>query len=194
MNKSALSSKGYRLTGQYYDPNLSFTDRQIRYIGGIALIAVPLLVAPETLGLWSVMVLSSIPLIATAIMGWDPLYALVGRTTYAEGEEQIQQRRWTCPNIGIIDRVVRFGLGAGLIMTLFGMSTMSAEMAITLLAIPLIATAIIAWDPIYAAMNVNSFASRIDVDAAEPESGEQAIATCYTFPTQQKKMGYPRAA
>jgi hypothetical protein len=194
MNKSALSNKGFRLTGQYYDPNLSFTDRQIRYIGGIALIAVPLLVAPETLGLWSVMVLSSIPLIATAIMGWDPLYALVGRTTYAEGEEQIQQRRWTCPNIGIIDRVVRFGLGAGLIMTLFGMSTMSAEMAITLLAIPLIATAIIAWDPIYAAMNVNSFASRIDVDAAEPEAGEQAIATCYTFPTRQKKMAYPRAA
>lgn len=194
MNTSALSSKGYRSTGQYYDPNLSFTDRQIRYLGGIALIAVPLMLAPETLGMWSVMVLSSIPLIATAILGWDPLYALAGKSTYAEGEEQIQQRSWTCPNIGIMDRVIRFGVGAGLLMSLLSMSTMSAEMVITLLAIPLIISAITAWDPIYAAMNVNSFASRIDVDAAEPEAGEQVIAACYTFPTQQKAMDYPRAA
>ena len=81
MKTSALSSKGHRSTGHFYDPNLSFTERQLRYIGGIALIAVPLMVAPETLGLWSIMVLSSIPMITTAVMGWDPLYALTGRTT-----------------------------------------------------------------------------------------------------------------
>ena len=194
METSALSSKGHRSTGYFYDPNLSFTERQLRYIGGIALIAVPLMMASETLGLWSIMVLSSIPVITTAIMGWDPLYALAGRTTYVEGEAQIQQRSWTCPNLGIVDRVLRLGVGVGLIMPLFSMSAMGDGIAITLLSIPLIITALIAWDPIYAALNVNSLASRVDVHAAEPESSEQVIAACYTFPTQHKNEDYPRAA
>ena len=194
MNTSAQGSKEYDRKESAYGPNLSFTDRQLRYIGGIALIAVPLAVAPETVGMWSILMLSSIPLIATAILGWDPIYALVGKNNYVEGEAQIEQRCWTCPNLGRLDRIARLGMGAGLIMTLLAVSTMNAEMVLTLLAIPLIVSAITAWDPFYAAMNINSFASRVDVSAAEPEASEQTMAACYNFPQRLQKAGYSRAA
>lgn len=181
-------------TRQIYKSNLNFTDRQIRYVVGAALLAIPLLVQPETMGLWTIMILSSIPVITTAILGWDPLYAVLGKTTYVEGEEEIQQRSWTCPNIGILDRAIRLTIGGVLLASLLTLNTMSTEMVIALLSIPLIVSAITAWDPIYAALGSNSFASRGDVTAAEPEASDQTIAACYEFPQSKAKKQYSQAA
>ena len=179
----------------FMDTNLSFSHRQFRFVIGASLIAATLYVAPETMGMWSIVLLASIPFISMAIIGWDPLYAFAGKSSYVEGEEDIQQRSWTCPNIGSIDRAVRLSTGLGLMFILFNMSTMTSEMAITLLAVPLIATAITAWDPFYAAFKINSFASHIDVEAAEPDASARTLAACYNFPQPgQSSNQYQRAA
>lgn len=177
------------------DLNLSFSDRQVRFVIGASMIAATMIVSPETMGMWSIVLLASIPFIAMAIIGWDPLYAITGKSAYVEGEEDIQQRSWTCPNVGTIDRATRLGVGLFLIASLLAMSAMQAEMVITLLAIPLIATAIMAWDPLYAALGINSFASRIDVETAEPDASEQTLGACYVFPQRGRStISYPCAA
>ena len=176
-------------------PNLSFSDRQLRFVIGTTMIAATLIVAPETLGMWSIALLASVPLIAMAITGWDPLYAIAGKSAYIEGEEDIQQRSWTCPNLGAIDRASRLGAGLILIATLLTMNNMQSDLVVTLFAIPLIVTAIIAWDPLYAMLNINSFASRVDVETAELDAGQKTLGACYSFPRRDNTTGsYPRAA
>ena len=82
-----------------------------------------------------------------------------------------------------------------MIGALLSMNAMQADMAITLLSIPLIVTAFTAWDPIYAVLGINSFSSRIDVEAAEPNASENSLAACYIFPQRQLAMAnYSRAA
>lgn len=179
------------------EPNLSFSDRQLRFVIGATMIGGVLIVAPMTMGLVSsALLLASIPFITMAIIGWDPVYAMTGKSTFVEGEEDIQQRSWTCPNLGTIDRAARFGVGLTLIISLMLMSTaMQAGMVLTLLAIPLIVTAIIAWDPLYAVLRINSFASQVDVEAAEPDASEQTLASCYIFPRRNRAdRDFPRAA
>jgi len=179
----------------FMKPNLSFSDRQLRFVIGTTLIAATLILAPETMGMWSIVLLAAVPLMPMALTGWDPLYALAGKSAYVEGEEDIQQRSWTCPNLGAIDRASRFGAGLVLIATLMTMNSMQSELIITLLAIPLIITAIIAWDPFYAVLKINSFASRVDVETAEPDASAQILGACYSFPRPQKtSSSYPRAA
>lgn len=170
-------------------PNLSFSDRQVRFVIGATMIAGTLIAMPETIGLWSIVLLASVPFIAMAINGWDPLYALIGKSAYVEGEEDIQQRSWTCPNLGLIERAVRLGVGMTLIATLMTMNVMQADLIMTLLAIPLIMSAIIAWDPLYAMLGINSFASRVDVETAELDASEQTLGSCYDFPKPAKVTG-----
>ena len=183
-------------TERYFmGPNLSFSDRQIRLVIGASMIAGVLAIAPETMGLWSIMLLASIPFITMSIIGWDPLYAAMGKSTYIEGEEDIQQRSWSCPNVGAVDRVARLGIGSALLLSLLTMTTMQVELVVTLLAIPLILTAITAWDPLYATLGINSFASHVDVEVAEPDANEETLAACYIFPQKHTTTEhYPRAA
>jgi len=180
---------------QWINQNLGIMDRQVRTIIGTLMIATPMFAVPETMGLWSILMLAAIPVLTTAIIGWDPLYALINRTTYVKSEEDIQQRNWSYANIGIIDRGIRFGIGITMLYALMTMGTMTTEMAFTLLAIPLIFSAITAWDPIYAALAINSFGSRVDVEAAEPDVSEQTLAEHYEFPVpQQSTRHYLNAA
>ncbi|MGD8938928.1 MAG: DUF2892 domain-containing protein [Gammaproteobacteria bacterium] len=166
--------------------NIGFIDRQIRALAGAAMLITPLAIQPETMGSWSIIILLAIPLISSAIIGWDPIFALFGKSTFVETEAEIQQRSWSVANIGIMDRGIRLGVGGILLYSLLTITTtMTPGMAMTLLAIPLIVSAITAWDPIYAALNINSFGSRIDVEAAEPEADLATLAKCYKFPTTQ---------
>ena len=174
--------------------NLSFLERQIRAAMGTAMIVVPMMINPVTMGLWSIVLLASIPVIASAITGWDPLYALVGKSSYLANEEDIEQRNWAYSNIGIVDRIARFAVGSALIYVLFTMNIMHEELIYTFMAIPLIITAMVAWDPIYALLGINSFGSHTDVEAAEPEATEQMLAKFYKFPQPAENVDYPRAA
>jgi hypothetical protein len=174
--------------------NLGFADRQTRAVIGTLMLATPMLAIQGTLGLWSILMLGAIPVLITAITGWDPLYAAMGKSTYESQSEDIQQRHWTHPNVGIVERGIRLGAGLIMLSTLLGMPLMNADIALALLAIPLIVTAITAWDPLYAAMSVNSFGSRLDVEAAEPGINEKSLAEYYEFPQQVDSGQYPKAA
>ena len=189
MNSTAIG-RGFS-TG----PNLGFTDRQMRFLIGAGLIVTTLMVAPDPLGLWSIALLASIPVITTAIAGWDPVYAIMGTSTYASCEDDVQQRSWSCPNIGTMDRAVRAVIGITLIASLFAINTMHAEALMAFVGIPLVISAIIAWDPFYAMLGTNSFASRADVEVTEPEANEQVLSSCYDFPNiTNKERKLARAA
>ena len=179
----------------FLSPNLSVMDRQIRFVVGGTMIAAVLVIAPQPLGLWSIPLLASIPLIVMSIIGWDPFYAVTGKSAYRDTE--IRQRNWSCANLGTIDRGVRLGVGMLLVASLLTMNSMSGELVASLLAIPLITTALFAWDPIYAALGINSFASMIDVEAAEPSVNDENLCSCYSFelPRQLPVVErFPRAA
>lgn len=165
--------------------NIGFADRQVRAVIGTLMLAPAFTVSGE-LGELSLLLLASVPVLISAIIGWDPLYAAMGKSTYEGSSEDIRQRHWTNANIGIIERGIRLGAGVMLLTLLLGMTSMNAELAFALLAIPLIATAITAWDPLYAAMSSNSFASHLDVEAAEPGLNDDSLARYYVFPQKQK--------
>ena len=171
---------------QRFNQNLGFMDRQVRTTVGTLMIATPMFAVPETMGLWSILMLAAIPVLTTAIIGWDPLYALMNRSTYVKSEEDIQPRNWSYANIGIIDRGIRFGIGITLLYALMTMGAMTTEMAFALLAIPLIVSAMTAWGPVFAALTINSFGSRADVQAAEPDVTVRTLAEYYEFPMAQK--------
>lgn len=189
MNRSEIKTR------MQLSQNLGFMDRQLRAVIGALMIITPMLMVPGTIGVWSLLILASIPVIATAITGWDPLYAIFEKSTYAPYDEDIQQRNWSYANMGIMDRGIRAGVALTLLYALMTMGSMTAEMVVSFLAIPMIMTAITAWDPIYAALGINSFGSRTDVEAAEPEATEQTLAAYYEFP-QPRNVGkvYPQAA
>ena len=82
----------------------------------------------------------------------------------------------------MFDRIIRFILGATLIgFTLSGIFP-GWETLVSLAAVPLIVTAIIAWDPFYALTEINTFASRHDVEMANTELHGKTVADLYDFP------------
>lgn len=162
--------------------NLGFADRQIRAAIGTLMLVTPMFAVPGVLGMWSILMLASIPVLVTAITAWDPVYAVAGKSTYESQSEDIHQRHWTHANIGIVERGIRLGAGIMMLTALMGVPAVTSGVALTLVAIPLIVTAITAWDPIYAAMSSNSFGSRMDVEAADPGVSEETLAKYYVFP------------
>jgi hypothetical protein len=183
------------LERQRLSQNLGITDRQIRALIGTLMLAIPMFGVTGTLGLWSILMLASIPVLVTAIIGWDPLYAVIGKSTYQRQEEDIQQRHWSNANMSIFERGIRLGIGIAMLGAMMAVPSMTLEMAFALLAIPLIATAITAWDPLYAAMRINSFGSKFDVEAAEPGINENTLAEYYEFPQPRKHSDqYSKAA
>ena len=163
-------------------PNLSFTGRELRIIAGFTAIVGFLFTAPNPVGWWGLITLVAVPVIMSGVIAWDPVYAILGINRYNALEANIQQRSWTSPNIGTIDRITRFTVGVLLIAFTLVTSEIALQSIAALFAIPLIMTAIIAWDPLYAFAYVNTFASKADVQATEPEMEEATLAKCYIFP------------
>jgi len=192
MNNNAARKFQFKL-----EQNVGFMDRQIRGVIGAVMIIGAMLISPEAMGIdvENFLFLASIPIIASAIIGWDPFYAMLGVSKYVEKEENIQQRNWSYSNLGIVDRVFRFVLGTLLLMGVLMTSATEIPAAATLFAIPLILSAMIAWDPIYAMFDLNSFATRADVEVAEPGSNEKTLARYYEFPgTNKEENTYSKAA
>jgi len=181
----------------FFNLNLGFMDRQVRLVLGMAMILTVLLNPTEMTGAWNLLLLAAIPIVASAIVGWDPLYAIAGKSYYVPQEEDIHQRSWAYSNMGIIDRTFRLAIGALIIVDVLLMGNVPGQNVLALLAIPLIATAIIAWDPIYALFKLNSFAARVDAQIAEAGASEQSLAKYYEFPQATKAMensAYSKAA
>ncbi|WP_455210398.1 YgaP family membrane protein [Kaarinaea lacus] len=170
-------------TGSILTPNISYESREIRILAGMATIIALMLAAPTPLGLWGLAALVAIPVVASGIIAWDPVHALFGINRYNEAEGEIQQRRWSCPNVGTVDRVARLGIGILLLATAFTSSEIVWQSITALLAIPVIMSAIMAWDPLYALAYTNTFASKSDVQSADPELEDSTLAKFYRFPS-----------
>jgi hypothetical protein len=163
-------------------PNLSFTARELRIIVGSLAITGFLIAAPTPVGWWGVVALAAVPVIMSGIIAWDPVYSILGINKYNAIEGNVQQRSWTSSNIGTIDRISRFTVGALLIALTLNSTGFAGQSVTALFSIPLIMSAIMAWDPFYAIANTNTFASKADVQATEPEMEEATLAKCYIFP------------
>ena len=170
-------------TAKILAPNISYESREIRILAGAGMIMALMLLAPTPVGLWGLAALIAIPVIASGIIAWDPFHALFGINRYNEAEGEIQQRRWSCPNVGTVDRIARFGVGALLLATAFTSTEIMWQSITTLLAIPVIMSAIMAWDPLYALAYTNTFASKSDVQSADPELQDATLAKFYRFPS-----------
>jgi Inner membrane protein YgaP-like, transmembrane domain len=57
-------------------PNVGNVDKVVRYVAGAILIGITLAISPENMGWTVLLALISIPIVISAIIGWDPLYAL----------------------------------------------------------------------------------------------------------------------
>lgn len=183
------------ISSQIYEKNLGLLDRQVRAVIGFFMVLTPLISIPETMELWSIPMLASVLVITSAFMSWDPIYAVLGFSTYVANDEEIEQRNWTSLNLGIMDRVIRVAIGSIIFASLFSNGVVHAELVLALLAIPLVTTALMAWDPIYAVLGINSFGSRADVDAAEPVASEKTLAEYYVFPkVTRSDRDIPKAA
>lgn len=178
-------------TQKVLTPNISYQNREIRILAGMAMIISLMVAAPTPIGLWGLVALAAIPVIASGIIAWDPVHALFGINGYNAAEGEIKQRRWSCPNVGTVDRIARFGVGTLLLATAFTSTEIMWQSITTLLAIPVIMSAIVAWDPLYALAYTNTFASKSDVQSADPELKDSTLAKFYHFPSAapENKVG-----
>jgi hypothetical protein len=170
MNKQAM------LKYEWFKSNVGFIDRELRLIiGSVVLLAI--MVASPLMTLSSAIVmLAMVPVIISGITGWDPLYALVGISSQ-HNEENIEQRDWACPNVGTVDRIARLTIGVALIIaTLMGVTQTTAA----IVAVPLVLSALIAWDPFYAMMRVNTIASTAELKSTDLEIDGVMLNSCYT--------------
>lgn len=134
--------------------NIGSLDRVARIVLASTLIAIPLTgVEPSEANL--VMMLVAIPLVMSAIMAWDPIYAFFKvRTATLKARPLAGWNSDTRDNdglnVGWIDRVGRFGLGAALLsVTLIGTVDGAVHSYAALASIPIIMTGVIGWDPFY---------------------------------------------
>jgi hypothetical protein len=58
------------------NPNVGAFDKICRYAVGVGLLGVTLAVAPTPIGWVVVLPLVAIPILISAIIGWDPMYAM----------------------------------------------------------------------------------------------------------------------
>jgi len=59
-----------------HHPNVGKVDKLVRYVIGATLIAITLAITPVNMGWTVLLALISIPIFISAIISWDPLYAL----------------------------------------------------------------------------------------------------------------------
>lgn len=58
------------------NPNVGNIDRLVRYVACAALIGTVLVLTPTPAGWTNLLLLTAIPIVISAIVGWDPVYAL----------------------------------------------------------------------------------------------------------------------
>lgn len=150
--------------------NVGSLDRLAR-LGIAALLVFIELTAGEPRGANVVMTLVAIPLFITALIGWDPVYAILGKRTVTLHAKSVDPRTYrnldanAGINVGLPDRMGRFIVTAGLLSaTLFG--TVSAEWGVytALLSIPIMLTGLTGYDPIYHMLGIRTaFVSQLAV-------------------------------
>lgn len=143
--------------------NVGGADRLLRVMLGGVLLADGVH-GTGPLGLDAALIVLSVPLIVTAIMAWDPLYALFKVRTATLRAHPVSPWRVRALNangginVGTVDRLYRMGLAAVLIATPF-MATPYvgvAAVAGTLASIVVMMTVVTGWDPFYQALKLRT--------------------------------------
>lgn len=142
--------------------NVGSLDRLARLALGALLIGIEL-TAGEPRGANVVMTLVAIPLIITALMAWDPFYALMGKRTATLRATAVDPRSYRQRdanagiNMGWPDRLGRFGVGAALLsVTLLGTGAVEWAVYAALASVPIIMTGVMGYDPIYRLVGIRS--------------------------------------
>ena len=160
---------------EWFKSNVGFIDRELRIIIGSAVMLAIMFASPIMTWSLAIAMLIMIPVVMSSIIGWDPLYALVGISTRRH-DETIEQRDWACPNVGTVDRLGRLAIGVALIIaTLMEVTHTSTAIA----AIPLVISALIAWDPLYAMMRVNTIGSTAELKSSDLDIGGATLHNLY---------------
>ena len=139
--------------------NVGSLDRLLRTVLGSVLIVDGLYSAAPTLGLLGgVLILLSIPLFTSAIMAWDPIYAMlkIRTATFRTkdthlAENQKHNANGGINNVGTVDRVFRMALSSLVLATPAILAGPVGYVAVTgvLAGFIVMMTVITGWDPIY---------------------------------------------
>lgn len=159
--------------------NIGSLDRLARFGLGMVLIGIGL-VGQEPLGATVIMMLVAIPLVISAVMAWDPVYALLKLRTATlrapppEGYPGYEASANEGPLMSWLDRIGRFGLGAALLsVTLLGNVPVEWSVGAALASIPIIMTGVTGWDPLYHLLGIRTATQPITT--AMPYSVEAEI-------------------
>ena len=153
-----------------YTPNVGNGDRLIRYFTGGALLGLFMVYTAASNRydeLLATLALVSIVVISTAIIRWDPLYALLRINTVAR---TWKKSRKFMANVGVTDRIVRLAIGSAMIsgFAMFSPTPVGWTAILPLLAIPVIVTAITGWCPIYSVTRVSTASRRHKAKVLRP--------------------------
>ena len=136
--------------------NMGDGDRVIRVLIGALLTGYTMGLNIEPLGWFSVLPLLAIPVVMTAIMGWDPLYSLANFST--SKSTSVTTLGFMASNLGKTDTIVRYVVGSAMLVAtlLFSPVPIGLVALIPLAAAILILTSIAGWDPIYATFRLDT--------------------------------------
>jgi len=138
-------------------PNVGGLDRLFR-VGLASVFIIDGLHGTGPLGLESVLMIASIPLVVSAIIAWDPIYALfkIRSATLHEADAHTHNAEAKMNpnggiNVGTMDRIFRVFTASLLLATPFLWTESIGTGAIvgTFAGIIVMMTAIMGWDPVY---------------------------------------------
>jgi len=135
--------------------NVGTVDRYIRFAIGAGLIAVTLLYQGMDAEYAALTSLVAIPVIFTAITRWCPLYALLHVQSI---KHRYDNTRFYSKNISTADTLARYLLGTALILATMTLTSVADPwlVILALFAIPIVGSAIVQWDPIYALFEIGT--------------------------------------
>ncbi len=184
---SAFNVKAKENRSSFGNRNVGGIDRIFR-LGLASILIMDILHGTGILGLEPYFTIAAIPLVLTAILAWDPVYAMFGvRTVTLRGSMEqsvITSRKlnaYAGINVGAIDRLFRATLASLLIATPFLWTeavTIGAAVA-SLSGIVVMMTAIFGWDPIYEAANMHT--ATVDNTTAPQSSYSEPLDTFELF-------------
>ena len=168
--------------------NVGGYDRLLRFALGGVLIADGLHgTGPLGIDAWLFML--SIPLIVSAIIAWDPIYALFKVRTATLRVHEVPSWRLVRMNadggvnIGTMDRIARIALASVLLATPFIWAGPIGAIAFagTVAGIVVMMTAVIGWDPVYQLTGVRT--ATLPIETAPDYSTDDDVSELTLFDT-----------
>lgn len=137
-----------------YCSNVGLIDRVVRFVASAAMVASFMAYQEAGTGLYAGLALLAIPVFTSALLRWDPIYALLGVNTTGEvvGDGFAEQ------NMGNLDRTIRYGVSGAMVVGFMVTATapIGASALLPLLAIVVFGTAVTGWCPLYTLGNLST--------------------------------------